>query len=102
MVKLDWNIEHIELDEKFSQPNFFQANLPMDYRFTKIVTPKRYMAHHLSNEFKSVMTTYQSYDFCRIRLNLHNYVEEIVVVTKKVGNELTTTNSFLTLLYCLL
>lgn len=84
MVELDWNIEEMELDEKFFRPVYFQAHLPMDYRIAKVVIPKRYMAHHLTNEYNSSMTTYMDYDFCRVRLNIHNYVEEILVVTKKV------------------
>ncbi|XP_075169794.1 cilia- and flagella-associated protein 61-like isoform X1 [Haematobia irritans] len=84
-------IEALNLDQfeasskevKFSQPYYFQAQLPMDHFFFKITIPKRYLANHLNNEYGLPLVTYFEGDFCRVRLNEHNIVEEIVIVTKK-------------------
>uniref|UniRef100_A0A1A9V8M9 DUF4821 domain-containing protein n=1 Tax=Glossina austeni TaxID=7395 RepID=A0A1A9V8M9_GLOAU len=83
MVYLGWNSEPEEVEDKFSMPAYFQAQLPMGHYIVKIVSPKRYLAGHLSNEYGFRMTTYENKDFARIRLNNLGYVEEIVVVTEK-------------------
>lgn len=71
-------------EEKFSKPHYFQAQLPMDHCFVKVTCPKRYLANHLNNEYNSSLVTYDDGDFCRVRLNQHGIVEEIMVVTQKV------------------
>uniref|UniRef100_A0A1A9X2Z7 Uncharacterized protein n=1 Tax=Glossina brevipalpis TaxID=37001 RepID=A0A1A9X2Z7_9MUSC len=83
MVHLGWNSEPKEIEEKFSMPVYFQAQLPMDYYIAKVITPKRYLARHLDNQYGFRMNTYQNKEFCRVRLNNLGYVEEIVVVTQK-------------------
>ncbi|XP_061388706.1 cilia- and flagella-associated protein 61-like [Musca vetustissima] len=70
-------------EEKFSKPYLFQAQLPMEFYFFKITTPKRYLANHLDNEYGFPLITYSNGDFSRVRLNEHGMVEEIVIVTKK-------------------
>lgn len=72
-------------EEKFSKPYLFQAQLPMDHYLFKVTTPKRYLANHLDNEYGFPLVTYSNGDFSRVRLNEHGMVEEIVIVTKKVG-----------------
>ncbi|XP_065369067.1 cilia- and flagella-associated protein 61-like [Calliphora vicina] len=74
------------LEKKFSKPSYFQAQLPMDYLFIKVTTPKRYLANHLDNEYGFPLVTYNEGDFSRVRLNEHGMVEEIVVVTQKKIN----------------
>ncbi|XP_037895350.1 cilia- and flagella-associated protein 61-like [Glossina fuscipes] len=83
MVYLGWNSEPKEVEEKFSMPAYFQAQLPMGYYMVKLVSPKRYLARHLSNEYGFRMTTYENREFARVRLTNLGYVEEIVVVTEK-------------------
>ncbi|TMW41382.1 hypothetical protein DOY81_013538 [Sarcophaga bullata] len=82
-------------DEKFSKPHYFQAQLPMEHFFVKVTSPKRYLAHHLGNEYEYPLITYDDGDFCRVRLNQHGIVEEIVVVTQKsLGSNYYCTISF--------
>uniref|UniRef100_A0A1A9Z0I7 DUF4821 domain-containing protein n=1 Tax=Glossina pallidipes TaxID=7398 RepID=A0A1A9Z0I7_GLOPL len=83
MVYLGWNSEPKEVEEKYSTPAYFQAQLPMGYYMVKLAAPKRYLARHLSNEYGFRMTTYENREFARVRLNNLGYVEEIVVVTEK-------------------
>ncbi|XP_073848569.1 cilia- and flagella-associated protein 61-like [Musca autumnalis] len=81
---LELQIPDISLREhKFSKPNLFQAQLPMDHYFFKVTTPKRYLANHLDNEYGFPLVTYSNGDFSRVRLNEHGMIEEIVIVTKK-------------------
>ncbi|KAM7343044.1 cilia- and flagella-associated protein 61-like [Cochliomyia hominivorax] len=74
------------VDEKFSRPSYFQAQLPMDFFLVKVTIPKRYLANHLDNEYSFPMVTYYDEDFSRVKLNEHGVVEEIVIVTKKKLN----------------
>lgn len=84
MVYLGWNSEPKVVEEKFSMPAYFRAQLPMGYYIVKLVSPKRYLARHLNNEYGFRMTTYENREFARVRLNSLGFVEEIVVVTDKV------------------
>ncbi|KAI8127370.1 Cilia- and flagella-associated protein 61 [Lucilia cuprina] len=71
------------LETKFSKSSYFQAQLPKDYLFFKVVIPKRYLANHLNNDYGFPLITYFEGDFSRVRLNEHGVVEEIVIVTQK-------------------
>ncbi|XP_013110105.2 cilia- and flagella-associated protein 61-like [Stomoxys calcitrans] len=73
-------------EDKYSKPYYFQAQLPMENFFIKITMPKRYLANHLDNEYGFPLITYYEGDFSRVRLNEHDIVEEIVIVTKKNKN----------------
>ncbi|XP_030388035.1 cilia- and flagella-associated protein 61 isoform X2 [Scaptodrosophila lebanonensis] len=82
MHALQLDQEKAFVERRYMRPCFFVALLPMDYMVTKITMPKRYLGGQLSNEFTEVMTTYEDGEFCRVRLNRKQVVEEIVCVTK--------------------
>ncbi|KAM8711239.1 hypothetical protein ACLKA7_000387 [Drosophila subpalustris] len=68
--------------EKYLQPAFYRALLPMDYFITKVTMPCRYLASCIVSCTKCSLTTYYDNTFCRIGLSPKMMVEEIVVVTK--------------------
>ncbi|XP_023037946.1 cilia- and flagella-associated protein 61 [Drosophila willistoni] len=72
----------VGFEYKFSQPTFYQALLPLNYHFTKVTMPRRYMSSTLSSVYSCFMTTYLNNTFCRVSLTNNFIVDEIVVVTK--------------------
>ncbi|XP_050743585.1 cilia- and flagella-associated protein 61 isoform X2 [Drosophila biarmipes] len=69
-------------EDRFSEPQLFQAILPLRYFITKVTMPRRYLQSHLNVTENCNMTTYKDNTFCRVALSTHKIVDEIVVVTK--------------------
>lgn len=74
-----------DYEDRYSVPLHFQAMLPMNYFITKVVMPRRYLNSQLPSSMSCSMTTYKNNTFCRVGLSMNMVVDEIVVVTKKVG-----------------
>ncbi|XP_034480066.1 cilia- and flagella-associated protein 61 [Drosophila innubila] len=68
--------------EKYLQPAFYRALLPLDYFITKVTMPCRYLASCTVGCGKCTLTTYNDHTFCRIGLSSKMMVDEIVIVTK--------------------
>ncbi|XP_018803936.1 PREDICTED: cilia- and flagella-associated protein 61-like [Bactrocera latifrons] len=67
--------------EKYLQPVYFQAQLPLGHYMAKAILPKRYIANHLDNNYMLTLVTYDG-NFSRVRINEHGIVEEITCVTR--------------------
>ncbi|KAH8305921.1 hypothetical protein KR018_004134 [Drosophila ironensis] len=74
-----------DFDLRYELPYHFQAMLPLNYFITKVVLPVRYLSIQPVGSLKCSLTTYKNQTFCRVGLNNSMLVDEIVVVTKKVG-----------------
>ncbi|XP_030387028.1 cilia- and flagella-associated protein 61 [Scaptodrosophila lebanonensis] len=69
------------VEHKFSEPLYFQAQLPFNYYITKVTMPRRYLSTQLSTDMSCSLTTYSKKNFCRVTLSRNSIVEEIVVIT---------------------
>ncbi|KAH8284805.1 hypothetical protein KR054_001226, partial [Drosophila jambulina] len=72
-------------EDRFSEPVYFQASLPLNYFITKITLPRRFIASQVSLSHAWSKTTYKDNTFCRVGLSHTMVVDEIVVVTKLVS-----------------
>ncbi|KAH8389744.1 hypothetical protein KR200_000871 [Drosophila serrata] len=72
-----------KFEDRFSEPVFFQASLPLNYFITKITLPRRFLASQLTLTYAWNRTTYKDHTFCRVGLSQTMVVDEIVVVSKR-------------------
>ncbi|KAH8234415.1 hypothetical protein KR038_009519, partial [Drosophila bunnanda] len=72
-----------KFEDRFAEPVFFQASLPLNYFITKITLPRRFLASQTTVTYAWNRTTYKDQTFCRVGLSQTMVVDEIVIVTKQ-------------------
>ncbi|EDW02631.1 cilia- and flagella-associated protein 61 [Drosophila grimshawi] len=80
---LKLNASDTFFEDKYSQPTFFKALLPLGYFIFKVTMPCRYLASKIIGCSSYTLTSYHKNTFCRIGLTSKMIVDEIVIVTKE-------------------